>query len=109
MSIYIDRILPQIRSMISIYFEDQPRTSLTFERLVHYGLDGGELYRARTSNVKGGLRSVPKTISLNKRAVTFNEPSSKKFAVLYSSDAEELYHVYRSVSTSMLPSTGTSK
>lgn len=48
MKLYVDGLLPNIRTVVARYGIYQPLSSLTFEKLVKYALDEGKTYHAQT-------------------------------------------------------------
>lgn len=71
MTLYVDGLLPQIRTVVACYREDQPHSPFNLENLEQYALDEGEAYQSRTRHVFSGPIPVLNTVTLNFRTVTF--------------------------------------
>lgn len=83
MKIFVDGFSPQIRTVVAHYREDQPRATLTYDRLVQYTRDEGDAYRACNTTMYGNTRPALKTVTRTGQDVTFKEPSSSRDIVHY--------------------------
>ena len=69
-TVFVNGLLPAIRSVVSRFRREQPRYSLTFDRIVSYARDEGDSYRAR-------LPSRSSTPGPPSRPVRFANPPSQ--------------------------------
>lgn len=107
MTLFVDDLLPETRTIVARFREQQPRYELTYEHLVQYARDEGDACRARNPTRKAERSHIGNVVTTARRSVHFLEPSIEG-SVTNPDDrrvGEPLHLVDESVATSELPST----
>lgn len=71
MNLYLDGLIPKIRTVAARFSEDQLLCTLSFDNLVQYAPDEDESCRAWITINVAGSRPVLKTVTKNGLTVTF--------------------------------------
>ena len=79
---FINGLQPAIRSIVSRFRRDQPRSVLTFDRVVSFARDEGDAYRARVKTTRAGTSQSNSRGNMEnklKRLVTFADHITDSF------------------------------